>query len=293
MRSGSTLNDFMQWDNTLFDDIVLNAAIDRGLLVSTIMLRCGLQNPLYEHYDVFKSQVKTWFAAHEWNFDKLVKLIQYEYEPLWNKEYNEERDVTTSNTKGGADTTTVNGTIAVDDTHSGTDARSITDTFGETGTFSENGTITENGQVTENGSASNQSQQINSVKGFNASDWQETDKIDTNGSSSDQRTTTDQKTTTDNRSSNTGRGGSNSTLDNLTHGLRVESDTVSNETRRTDYGETNAGAQKETYKGWGNIGVMSSQDLFRQELELLDGFNLYEWIAKKFDDDLMIGVYVY
>lgn len=281
MRSGSTLNDFMQWDNTLFDDIVLNAAIDRGLLVSTIMLRCGLQNPLYEHYDVFKSQVKTWFAAHEWNFDKLVKLIQYEYEPLWNKEYNEERNVTTSNAKGGADTTTVNGTIAVDDTHSGTDARSITDTFGETGTFSENG------QVNVNGSASNQSEQINSVKGFNATDWQETDKINTNGSSSDQRATTET------RSSNTGRGGSNNTLDNLTHGLRVESDTVSNETSRTDYGETNAGTQKETYKGYGNIGVMSSQELFKQELELLDGFNLYEWIAKKFDDDLMIGVYVY
>lgn len=281
MRSGSTLNDFMQWDNTLFDDIVLNAAIDRGLLVSTIMLRCGLQNPLYEHYDVFKSQVKTWFAAHEWNFDKLVKLIQYEYEPLWNKEYNEERDVTTSNAKGGADTTTVNGTIAVDDTHSGTDARSITDTFGETGTFSENG------QVNVNGSASNQSEQINSVKGFNATDWQETDKINTNGSSSDQRATTET------RSSNTGRGGSNNTLDNLTHGLRVESDTVSNETSRTDYGETNTGTQKETYKGYGNIGVMSSQELFKQELELLDGFNLYEWIAKKFDDDLMIGVYVY
>lgn len=281
MRSGSTLNDFMQWDNTLFDDIVLNAAIDHGLLVSTIMLRCGLQNPLYEHYDVFKSQVKTWFAAHEWNFDKLVKLIQYEYEPLWNKEYNEERDITTSNAKGGADTTTVNGTIAVDDTHSGTDARSITDTFGETGTFSENG------QVNENGSANNQSEQINSVKGFNATDWQETDKINTNGSSSDQRATTET------RSSNTGRGGSNNTLDNLTHGLRVESDTVSNETSRTDYGETNAGTQKETYKGYGNIGVMSSQELFKQELELLDGFNLYEWIAKKFDDDLMIGVYVY
>lgn len=281
MRSGSTLNDFMQWDNTLFDGIVLNPAIDHGLLVSTIMLRCGLQNPLYEHYDVFKAQVKTWFAAHEWNFDKLVKLIQYEYEPLWNKEYNEEREITTSNEKGGADTTTVNGTIAVDDTHSGTDARSITDTFGETGTYSENGT------VAENGSSSNQSQQINSVKGFNATDWQETDKIDTTGSASDQRNTTEQK------SYNTGRGGSNSTLDNLTHGLHVESDTVSNETSRTDYGETNAGTQKETYKGFGNIGVMSSQDLFKQELELLDGFNLYEWIAKKFDDDLMIGVYVY
>ena len=281
MRSGSTLNDFMQWDNTLFDGIVLNSAIDHGLLVSTIMLRCGLQNPLYEHYDVFKSQVKTWFAAHEWNFDKLVKLIQYEYEPLWNKEYNEEREITTTNEKGGADTTTVNGTIAVDDTHSGTDARSITDTFGETGTFSENG------EVNENGSSSNQSQQINSVKGFNATDWQETDKIDTNGSASNQGTTTST------RNSNTGRGGSNNTLDNLTHGLRVESDTVSNETSRTDYGETNAGTQKETYKGYGNIGVMSSQDLFKQELELLDGFNLYEWIAKKFDDDLMIGVYVY
>lgn len=269
MRSGSTLNDFMQWDNTLFDDIVLNAAIDRGLLVSTIMLRCGLQNPLYEHYDVFKAQVKTWFAAHEWNFDKLVKLIQYEYKPLWNKEYTEEREVDTTDVKGGTDTTTTNGSVNVDDVHSGTDARTITDTFGETGTYS------------ENGSNQNQSQQINSVKGFNATDWQETDKIDNTGSASDQR------------SGSTGRGGSNNTADNLTHGLRVDTDTTSEEVSKTDYGATSTGKTIEKYKGYGNIGVMSSQDLFKQQLELLDGFNLYEWIAKKFDDDLMIGVYVY
>lgn len=269
MRSGSTLNDFMQWDNTLFDGIVLNNAIDHGLLVSSIMLRCGLQNPLYEDYDVFKSQVHIWFAAHEWNFNKLVALLTKEYEPLWNKEYNEEREILTTAAKGGSDLTTTNENISVDDTHSGTDARTITETFGETGTYS------------ESGSAQNQNTQINSVKGFNATDWQETDKIDNTGSTSDQR------------SGNTGKGGSNNTTDNLTHGLRIDSDTVSNGTSKIDYGETNEGTQKETYKGYGNIGVMSSQDLFRQEWELLDGYNLYDYISKKFDDDLMLGVYEY
>ena len=36
MRHGTTLNDLMQWDNTLFDNIILNAEIDKETLISTI-----------------------------------------------------------------------------------------------------------------------------------------------------------------------------------------------------------------------------------------------------------------
>ena len=295
MRDGSTLNDFMQWDNTLFDGIILNPEISRETLVSTIMFKCGLRNPLYEHYDVFKSQVHTWFAAHEWNFDKLVDLIKSEYNPLWNKEYFEERDIDTTKDEtenidrdiamqmGGENTTTEGIDETGSETHSGADVRNISGTTSETGTAT----------TSETGNRTNNRTDTHSVKGFNASDWQETDRTVSN----------ETENTTKDGTENTTKNGTETTEDRLTHGETInhtkeigrneteafgQTQTTDDVTARTA-GET--GTQKEKYKGWGNIGVMSSQQLFLAQTDLLKGFNLYEYITEMFDNDLMIGVF--
>lgn len=41
----------------------------------------------------------------------------------------------------------------------------------------------------------------------------------------------------------------------------------------------------------GNIGVTTNQQMINQELELLKSFNIYEWIASRFEDDLFLTVY--
>lgn len=41
----------------------------------------------------------------------------------------------------------------------------------------------------------------------------------------------------------------------------------------------------------GNIGVTSNQDMINQELDLLERFNVYEWIAKEFASDLMLHLW--
>ena len=273
MRHGTTLNDLMQWDNTLFDNIILNAEIDKETLISTIMLRCGLQNPLYEHYDVFKSQVNVWFAAHEWNFARIIRLIKEEYNPLWNKDGVEERTITRTideNEVIDRDTTSKDtGTVADNGslTHGRTETRSGTDTR------------TTNGSYSKEDSATN----VHSVKAFNATDWQETDKDVKNGTES----------------------GSNNETDALQHGLTITDSGTDTSTNTTALNTTNTGTDDSTrdrdltetvtdrFVSQGNIGVTMSQKMFLREVDLLDGFNLYQWIAKKFDDDLMLGVYVY
>lgn len=264
MRSGTTLNDFMQWDNTLFDDIILPSGIDHGLLVSSIMLRCGLQNPLYEHYDVFKSQVKIWFAAHEWNFARLVRLVNEEYNPLWNKDGYETREI--DHTRD--ETETVNRDI--DETRNTKRDTDTTETIDES--VAQSGTTTTTDDITKNGT------DTHSVKGFNATDWQETDRNvssdTTNGTSATQH------------GLHTDTDGNNSEVVDETI---AETGTTSDDVERT----LNRGKTTETVRAYGNIGVTRSQEMFRDEAELLHDFNLYEFIAKKFDDDLMIGVYVY
>lgn len=42
---------------------------------------------------------------------------------------------------------------------------------------------------------------------------------------------------------------------------------------------------------YGNIGTMTSQDMFNQELDLLERFNPYEWIVSKLEKDLFLGIW--
>ena len=42
---------------------------------------------------------------------------------------------------------------------------------------------------------------------------------------------------------------------------------------------------------YGNIGTMTAQDMFNQELDLLDRFNPYNWIVDRFEADLFLGIW--
>lgn len=42
---------------------------------------------------------------------------------------------------------------------------------------------------------------------------------------------------------------------------------------------------------YGNIGTMTAQDMFNQELDLLERFNPYEWIVAKFETDLFLSLW--
>lgn len=41
----------------------------------------------------------------------------------------------------------------------------------------------------------------------------------------------------------------------------------------------------------GNVGVTSNEKLINEELDLLERFNVYDWIASQFESDMMIYVY--
>ena len=42
---------------------------------------------------------------------------------------------------------------------------------------------------------------------------------------------------------------------------------------------------------FGNIGTMTSQEMFNQELDLLERFNPYDWITDKIESDLFLGIW--
>lgn len=67
--------------------------------------------------------------------------------------------------------------------------------------------------------------------------------------------------------------------DELTYGKK---NTIGDEYKRL---EKYSGTTK------GNIGVTTTQQMLQQEIDLLDRFNIYQWIAKQFAADLTLGVW--
>ena len=328
MRRGTTLNDLMQWDNTLFDQITIPEEVNKEILVSYIMLSCGLMETLYQEYDVFKSHVNIWFAAHEWNIEKLINLIKQQYEPLWNynkredlhgeKQYDGTQDVALDGTKKktGDVKTDTDIDATVNNKYGGNDVTERTDTFGEEYgrnlNTTDNVTTTFNTQVETDttGSKSSTANSQNYVTAFNTAQRQETTSTTSQGSEQYQENTVESKTGTEREEGvkvETGeqtKTGENVREETIKHGKTLDTTTdekrrqtqtfdtteaTDNDTHTIDQNKTVTG---ETNHIYGNVGVTTYQKMFLEEYEVLENVNLYEWITRRFTNDLMIGVYV-
>lgn len=210
------------------------------------------------------------------------------------------RDTTTT-TEGGTDTHTISEDVAVSgsDMHSGTDQRAVTNGGSDTRTTTDGGTDTE--------------ETTNTRAAFNSGNYDPYDK--TNRTQGYGKTETEQAT----------YGGT--TSDNLTHGERIAKTETTDkdvsdalryghtqeeaavygktQTDAITYGhqevealqrgttETRSGDGSESYTEHthGNIGVTTNQEMIAQELRLLEKFNVYDWIAAKFEREMCLQIY--
>ena len=284
-------------------------------VVSAIVKRCGLLEPCYSEPTTMQELTQLWFRTNAWNFQHLVNIILAEYSPIENTDRYSEHTVARSDsgavTYGGTDTRT--------ETEGGADTRNVTDGGTDTVTVQEDvagssseahsGTdtrnITNGGQdttaVTDGGSDTGST--TNTRAAFNSGSYDPYDKSDT--------------TTTYGRTENTLSTYGGTTADALQHGETVTgSETTDRDmSQATQYGktqsdvlqygrthterlqrgttETRTGDGEESYTEHthGNIGVTTNQDMIRQELELLQRFNVYDWIAAKYEREMCIQVY--
>ena len=79
-----------------------------------------------------------------------------------------------------------------------------------------------------------------------------------------------------------------------THGHKVEDDVTYGRTSERIYNNdkmTHGGVDKLEVNRHGNIGVTTNQQMINEELELLRHFDIYSYIAKMFETDMMIMIY--
>ena len=83
------LEQFLSPDRSLFDDLELPEGIDLDTLKGTIFLRCNEFEVLYSDPEFMIAAIAVWGKKNYWTFDRWVKLLDKEYDPLYNKDYHE------------------------------------------------------------------------------------------------------------------------------------------------------------------------------------------------------------
>ena len=81
---------FLNPERSLFEELTLPDGIDKNTLIGAIILRCQEFEVLYSDPEFMIQAIKVWGMKNYWTFDRWVKLINEEYDPLYNKDYHEE-----------------------------------------------------------------------------------------------------------------------------------------------------------------------------------------------------------
>ena len=296
------------------------APLDLNTTLSAIVVRCGLLTPIYGEPDTFRDLVTHWFNTKQWTFEHIIKIIQAEYDPSENV-FEYRKDTTNyghTNTKtggykdieGGKDTKALSGTDGIAEGGTEGIAEGGTEGIAEGGTegVAEGGTegVAEGGTETRNISNGGSDTTTNTISAFNSSAYQpDNESKTTYGKTTDDDVTFGKTVdTTFGKTVDTTFG---KTVD-TTFGKTVDTtfgktiDTTYGKKEDTTYGHNSErvyNSEKDTEGGkdelimtrHGNVGTISVDKLFLEELDLLKRFDAYSYIAELFERDNMIMVY--
>lgn len=247
-----------------FDEMSVNADINKTQLFRYIMNEFDEMETIDGNSDVFHERVKTFFKIHKWNIDKLVETTLYEYDPInnysWEQDRKLERDVGTKNTSNK--TTKENNSATTN---------KITENE-KTGTDQENKNWTETGN--SDGS------DINLVSAFN-------DLPATLNNLSDSER---DRTVSHN---NYEKGGNDSVTGSNSENQNGSEEVVGVETKNGSDDKVDVGSVDEDVtekiKRTG-ISGKTYQELIEEQRQTAE-FNIYKWIGRHFCKELLIAVW--
>ncbi len=255
----------------MFDGVSVPSPLDPETLKSQIVFRCGLLWPAYSEPEIQKAAITQFFKREQWNIQHLINIILAEYSPIENtdrySEHTTEEEGGGSSTHSGTDQRQINnsGTDQRDIETSGTDQRDIETSGTDQRDIQEGGTTTDTKEISA----------------YNTSGYQADNKETVaHGKKTDDDLTYGKKTD-----------------DDLTYGKKTDDDlTYGKQTSdSTTYGhkitDEKTGKSSYTEHTHGNIGVTTNQEMIRQELELLESFDIYDWIAAKMEKELFLQIY--
>ena len=168
------IENYLNPDHSVFEKMQLPEGVDKDTLIGAILMRCQEFELLYSDPYFLQDAVSIWSRKNYRTFDKWVKALDIEYDPLFNydrtEEYTDTHSGSFNNTRNESGT---NGNTRTDDltmTNNLADTNDVTTTHSEkayndsnyVGTTqdvvdqdeSHTGTVTNTGSVTDSGSFS-------------------------------------------------------------------------------------------------------------------------------------------
>lgn len=264
--------DFLQIRNEdMLEGVVVPDPLDTETLKSQIVFRCGLLWPAYSEPNIQKTAITQFFKREQWNIKHLINIILAEYSPIENtdrySEHTTEDNGSGSSTHSGSDRRTIN--------NSGKDQRDIQESGNDNRTIETSST---DGRVIQESGDTTVTREISA---YNTNTYQADNKETTDHGKKTEDDLTTEK----------------STSDSLTHGKKTDDDisygknTIDNLAYGHKIIDEKTGKSTYTEHTHGNIGVTTNQEMIRQELELLEAFDIYDWIAAKMEKELFLQVY--
>ena len=84
------LENYLNPEHSVFEDMILPEGINKDILSGTILLRCQEFELLYSDPEFLTDAINIWSRKHYWTFDKWIKALNIEYDPLYNYDRTEE-----------------------------------------------------------------------------------------------------------------------------------------------------------------------------------------------------------
>ena len=134
MQSKITLIGLYNFDNSLFNNLTFPNGINRDLAIERILNKSEEFEVLYSNFDYLKDRIGTWSKIWERTFEKWVKALAVEYDPLYNFDRHEfytdakARDYR-DNQNSIASSSAVENSESVSNTVTGSDTGSTTEQF--------------------------------------------------------------------------------------------------------------------------------------------------------------------
>ena len=233
---------------------ITNEHFDKDTLLATIVNTGGTFAVNYAEPEYFHLMCGYFWKKYDRTFNKWFDVFDIDYSPLWNKDYYE---VTHEDTydSGHYDKEYGSETVLDDDKSfsENNGIKVVTDTDTTTGE--------EHSETT-----------TNTVSAFDSSTYSPHDKSDVSGSSSGSGTVDTTEQTTENK-----KGASSDDATTTVEGTEAQDDTNDRDFDRESH-------------QYGNIGIMSSQALIRDEINT-QAISIYQKIADLFCQELLVCVY--
>lgn len=107
LRATMSVLGLYNWDDTLFDDMVLPTGVDKEIVIGDIIKNCANLEIGIPDWDILKYSIKIWSKKNLWSWTKLFNSTQFNYNPIWNKDGEITETLIASDNGGGTNTGTV------------------------------------------------------------------------------------------------------------------------------------------------------------------------------------------